>query len=83
VYAAGPVPFELQKPVKCAKAKDLLAYFESEYGEKMQWVAKDGISESYFALLTNKETNTYTIVQFDAETACVLGAGKQVKTNDI
>ena len=83
VNAAAPVPFELQKPVKCASAKELLSYMESEFGEKMQWIAKDGSSESYFALLTNKQTNTYTIIQFDAQTACVIGAGKQEKTTDL
>lgn len=77
VYADAPTPYELQKPVKCAPAKALLEYLESEYGEKLTWVGKDEASDSFIAILMNKTNTTWTIVQYTPQVACVLGTGKQ------
>jgi hypothetical protein len=82
-YAAAPIPFDFEKPVKCAKTVELLEYFESQYGETVKWLAKDGSSDSYFAVLMNDNKLTWTIMQFDTEVACVLGTGKQVKLTDL
>jgi hypothetical protein len=82
-YAEAPIPFDFEKPVKCAKTVELLEYFESEYGETVKWLGKDGSSDSYFAVLMNDNKLTWTIIQFDTEVACVLGTGKQVKLTDL
>lgn len=82
-YAAAPIPFDFQKPVKCGKTEETLSYFESEYGETVKWLAKDESSDSYFAVLMNEDRTSWTIMQFDSVAACILGTGKQEKLTDL
>jgi hypothetical protein len=82
-YAAPPIPFDLQKPVKCAKTEDVFEHFETTYGETVKWFAKDDWSDSYYAVLMNEDKTSWTILQFDTRVACVFGSGKQVKSTDL
>jgi hypothetical protein len=70
---------ELNKPLKCGKAEWVLNYFKESYGETPKWVGQDNSSPSYttyIVLLSNQEKRTWTLVQYDANLACVLGAGQ-------
>lgn len=68
--------FTLNKPMQCAPAESVFDEFSSMYGEKPLWVGKEENSNSYITLLTNKETGSWTMIQYDSTTACVLGSGK-------
>ena len=68
---------EMVKTMKCSNPEHVFNVFEKDYGEKPTWVGKDKSTNSYITILKNKETGTWTIIQYDAVVACVLGAGEQ------
>ena len=74
---------ELTKPVKCGDTQWVVNHFTSEYGEKPLWVGKDGNSNSYVTLLINKETRTWTLLQYDGKMACVLSVGGSATSSDV
>jgi len=68
--------FTLTKPMRCAPAQAVFDEFASMFGEIPLWVGKEESSSSYITLLTNKDTGSWTMVQYDSTTACILGSGK-------
>jgi len=74
---------ELNKPVKCGDAQWVMNHFTSEYGEKPMWVGKDGNSNSYVTLLVNRETRSWTLLQYDGKMACVLSVGGSATSSDV
>jgi hypothetical protein len=70
--------FELKKPVMCDKTKKIFAeLINGEYQELPAWSGED--EKTRFVLLINQETSTWSIIQFDKETACILGVGEKSK----
>jgi hypothetical protein len=47
-----------------------------EYGEKIVWVGKDVNNGTYVSLYKNETTGTWTMIQYDNRTGCVLSAGE-------
>ena len=67
-------PVKLEKPVVCDVTAKLLSAIQHEYKERPIWVGK-GEEGSNYSLLTNKETGSWTVIQFNKTLACVLGSG--------
>ena len=74
---------ELMKSVKCGDAQWVMDHFTSEYGERPIWVGKDSNSNSYITLLINKETKSWTLLQYDSKMACVLSVGQTPSGTEI
>lgn len=74
---------ELNKPIKCGDVEFVMQHFSTEYGEKPLWIGKDNSSSSRITLLVNKEKRTWTLVQYDSNLACVLGAGESSSSNEV
>ena len=74
---------ELNKPVKCGDAQWVMNHFTGEYGERPMWVGKDANSNSYVTLLVNRETRSWTLLQYDGKMACVLSVGQSASSSDI
>lgn len=68
--------FTLNKPIRCAPAQAVFDEFASMFGETPLWVGKEESSNSYITLLSNKQTGSWTVIQYDSVTACILGSGK-------
>lgn len=66
---------DLQKPVKCSKPEAVMGFFRDKFNEQPLWVGKSNTG-SHVALLVNKETRTWTMIEYDSALACVLGAGE-------
>lgn len=66
---------ELVKPLKCGDAQFVMTHFTTEYGESPIWVGKSETG-THITLLMNKEKKTWTMLEYDAKFACVLGTGK-------
>ena len=66
---------DLQKPLKCSKPEAVMNYFKDNYNEMPLWVGKTN-TNTYVTLLVNKETRTWTLIEYEANLACVLGAGE-------
>ena len=68
--------FELTRQMRCAPVEALIAYLMAEYGEKVVWVGKDRNNGTYVSLYKNEATGTWTMIQYDNRTGCVLSAGE-------
>ena len=66
---------DLVKPMKCSNAEHVVRHFSDVYNEKPLWVGKT-TNGTHVTLMVNKEKGTWTMVEYDAAIACVLGAGE-------
>lgn len=76
-------PFPYEKPVVCDTAVDIFSMVQKEYNEKITFSGKpEGASEAGSAIVVteNKETGTWSIIQFNSKFACVIAVGKHEKS---
>jgi hypothetical protein len=73
---------DLNKPMKCSEAQNVMNYFTNNHKETPVWVGKT-VHGSYITLLANKETRSWTIVEYDSKIACVLGAGEEKTSSSL
>ena len=66
---------DLQKPLKCSDAQIVMNYFVDTHKETPVWVGKS-VHNTHITLLVNKETRSWTMIEYDTRLACVLGAGE-------
>lgn len=66
---------DLVKPLKCSDAESVMNYFTVNYQEAPLWVGKT-TTGTWITLLVNRETRTWTMIEYDVKMACVLGAGE-------
>ena len=66
---------DLQKPLKCSDAQVVMNYFVDTHKETPIWVGKS-VHNTHITLLMNKETRSWTLIEYDVKLACVLGAGE-------
>ena len=69
-------PVTTKKEVYCDKTETMISILQGEdFEETPIWFGKaDGKAPNY-SLLVNQKTKSWTIIQFNNETACVLGTG--------
>ena len=67
-----------KKEVYCDKIETMISILKGrDYEESPIWFGTEKDSKaSNYSLFINQETKTWTIIQFNKETACVLGAGE-------
>jgi len=68
--------FELTRQMSCAPVETLISHLMEAYGEKVVWVGKDRNNATYVSLYKNESTGTWTLIQYDSRTGCVLNAGE-------
>jgi hypothetical protein len=69
----------VNKPVICVQTEVLMSTLEkSEYQEIPYWMGTD--SNSYWALVVNEKTGTWTMIQFTQDVGCIVGAGSNSGT---
>ena len=66
---------DLQKPLKCSDAQVVMNYFVDTHKETPVWVGKS-VHNTHITLLVNKQTRSWTMIEYDSRLACVLGAGE-------
>ena len=67
------------KPVICDSTAVILTALKEKFAETPVWIGKG--QETGYLLLVNKESKTWTFLQYTNEIACILGAG--VKANGL
>ena len=73
---ASSQSIQINKPVTCDSTLLVFQALLEQAGEKPIWVGKgDGVDTSRTVILANEKTESWTIVQFDKNMACVLGSG--------
>ena len=65
---------DMQKQIKCSDAQSVMNHFLINYQEAPLWVGKTNTG-THITLLVNRETRSWTMIEYDASMACVLGAG--------
>ena len=71
---AQSAPVEIEKKVVCDDTKKIMNTLMTEYQEYPVWGGQD--ENTNFSLLINQESGTWTIVQFNKTTTCILGVGE-------
>jgi hypothetical protein len=75
---AAPVKSTLQ--IVCDDTKSIFEHFvEGEYQEVPFWAGFEDSNKTSFVLLTNKETGTWTMIQYNAKRGCVIAVGDKWK----
>ena len=70
-----PEAVTVDKPVICVQTEVLMSTMEkSDYQEIPYWMGTD--SNSYWGLVVNQKTGTWTMIQFTQDMGCIVGAGK-------
>lgn len=68
-------PNIVDKKIVCVEIDVLMKELKkNEYNEIPFWMGTD--TESYWTLIANKDTGTWTIIQFNEEVGCMIGAGE-------
>ena len=71
---AGPI--KLSQQIVCDDTKSIFEYFvEGKYQEVPFWSGFEDINKTSFVLLTNKETGTWTMIQYNLKRACIIAVG--------
>ena len=66
---------DLTKPRKCSDASSVMNYFVDIHKETPIWVGKS-VHNTHITVLMNRETRSWTVIEYDTRLACVLGAGE-------
>ena len=72
----------LVKQMKCSNAQFVMNEFTQKWGETPIWVGKTA-NGTHITLLVNREKKTWTMVEYDAALACVIGVGEGGSSPDI
>lgn len=65
---------EVPKTVLCSDTPTIMDRLVEEYKETPLWASK--LEDSTIVLMVNPTTKTWTILQYDKKTTCVIDAGK-------
>ena len=77
VVSAASASIQLMKPVSCWPSSEVFTAIRNTYEETILWTATNGQDTvTQLALTVNPQTRTWTLVEFTAEQACVLGSGR-------
>ena len=70
---------KINKPVLCFPLKSLLDDITNNYQEEAMIMGVNGYLNGIgMAVYVNRETGSYTIIEFDSEIACVLSTGGEL-----
>jgi hypothetical protein len=73
---------DLTKPMKCSEVQSVMSYFLNTHNETPMWVGKT-VHGTHITLLANKETRSWTMIEYDSRLACVLGAGDEKTSSSL
>ena len=72
---------DLTKPMKCSDASSVMNYFVDTHKETPIWVGKS-VHNTHITLMMNKQTRSWTMIEYDTRIACVLGAGEDKSSSN-
>lgn len=74
---ANAQAFQSSKPVICDKTEKVIRALAENFNEKPVWTAKDASDGTRYSLFVNEKTGSWTILQMNPTTACILGVGEE------
>ena len=72
---------DLTKPMKCSDAQSVMNYVVDTHKETPIWVGKS-VHNTHITLMMNKQTRSWTMIEYDTRIACVLGAGEDKSSSN-
>jgi hypothetical protein len=69
-------PRTLRKPVVCDDTERVLRTMTEEFGETPQWRGATSEQGTTTVLTVNTRTGSWTLIEFNTVTACVIGSGE-------
>lgn len=72
---------DLTKPLKCSDAQTVINYFVNTHKESPVWVGKS-VHNTHITLMMNRESRSWTMIEYDDKLACVLGAGEEKSSSN-
>jgi hypothetical protein len=70
-------PMTTKKEVYCDKTEKIISILQGEdFEEAPIWFGKSDGNAPNYSLFVNQKIKSWTIIQFNKETACVLGTGE-------
>lgn len=69
--------FATKKPVICSDPRTIIENLSNKFSEQPFWSGAG--SDTKYILFSNPETGTWTMVEYNNEVACVIGAGKRAR----
>jgi hypothetical protein len=80
ITASAQKPVESSKKVLCFPLNVMLKDLKDKYGEEPMVMGIEGtMADVGMGLYINKDTGSYTVIEFDKEAACVISVGKNVR----
>lgn len=74
----------IDKKVICDEFDKMIEVLvKKEYNEQILWIGSDKNSDSKYAIMANQKTGTWTVIQYNKEAACIIGAGEHFRILDI
>ena len=74
VYAKDE-PFVIEKPIVCSTPKEVIESLTGpKYREEPLWGGTDDADR--YVITVNKQSKTWTLIQFNKDIACILGSGE-------
>ena len=77
---AGAETRVLNKPVTCDATSIVLNTLVAEFGETPQWQGSNSAQGTRFLLTVNLTTGAWSLIEFTAVTACVIGVGENASS---
>ncbi len=77
---ANAQAFQYMHPTLCDKLETVLESITQKFGEKPTWAGQDIQDGSGFMLFENAKENSWTLIKYNKQFACVLGVGTDSKT---
>lgn len=75
-----PKAVKTEKSIVCFPIKTLLKDLNDKYGEEPMVVGVEGTMDDVaMALYINRETGSYTVIEFDNEAGCIISVGRNVR----
>jgi hypothetical protein len=74
--------FKYDKTLVCGDRLEIIESLVGKvYTESPLWAGRDNMDGSEYVMLINHRTGTWTILQMNETTACVLGVGTEINLN--
>jgi hypothetical protein len=77
---ANAQAFQYMHPSLCDKLETVLESITQKFDEKPVWTGQDAGDGSKFMLFENTKQNTWTLIKYNRQVACVMGVGTDSKS---
>jgi hypothetical protein len=80
-FYVSAMAFTTQKPVDCFGTPEVTKMLREEFNEVIIFDSINNLTgKSRISLFVNSKTGTWTLVEYDNDNACILGAGQSRST---